>query len=69
MRTSAPLLPVRMERRSDGDHELIIEPEVKLPTDGDGTVTFLTRRINEIVAKWVEQRPGHWMWLHRRFKV
>jgi len=68
LRTGAPLLPVRIERRDDGDHDLVVEPEI--PTDGccgEEGVREITARVNRIVESWVRGRPGHWMWLHRRW--
>jgi KDO2-lipid IV(A) lauroyltransferase len=68
LRTGAALVPVRIERREDGDHVLTVEPEVQLPASrDDDAIGQLTLRINEIVATWVRRNPAHWMWLHRRF--
>jgi KDO2-lipid IV(A) lauroyltransferase len=68
LRTGAALLPARIERRDDGEHDLIVEPEI-LPDDlgGEGREVALTARINGVVEGWVRARPEHWMWLHRRF--
>ncbi|MCP4674518.1 MAG: lysophospholipid acyltransferase family protein [Deltaproteobacteria bacterium] len=68
LHTGAALLPVRVERRPDGDHDIVIEPEIqdtKVPeTD---RIQALTRKINALVGNWVTRRPELWMWLHRRF--
>jgi KDO2-lipid IV(A) lauroyltransferase len=67
-RTGAALLPVRIERGEDGNHNLIVEPEIVVDDCQKGEeIEMLTERINRVVAGWVRQRPDHWMWLHRRF--
>ena len=68
LRTGAALLPVRIERREDGDHDLFVEAEIEHDSEpGVEAEHRLTARINEIVAGWVRARPEHWLWLHRRF--
>ena len=68
LRLGAALVPVRVERREDGDHDLVVEPEIELPDNKkDEGIILLTKRINDVVANWVLTRPEHWMWLHRRF--
>jgi KDO2-lipid IV(A) lauroyltransferase len=66
--TGAALLPVRIERGKDGNHDLIVEPEIVLGECKKGEeIKVLTDRINGTVASWVRHRPEQWMWLHRRF--
>ncbi|MCP4605594.1 MAG: hypothetical protein GY847_34580 [Proteobacteria bacterium] len=68
LRTGAAILPVHIERRPDGDHDLIVEPEIpRSEQDGADEIQALTEQINGVVGKWVRHRPDHWMWLHRRF--
>jgi len=67
--TGAAIVPVRLERGPDGDHELIVEPEIPLqPGDRDQAIARTTGAINDAVGAWVAARPEHWMWLHRRFE-
>lgn len=67
--TGAAIVPVRLERGPDGDHELTVEPEIPLePGDRDQTVTRTTRAVNDAVGAWVTARPDHFLWLHRRFE-
>jgi KDO2-lipid IV(A) lauroyltransferase len=68
-RTGAAIVPVRIERREDGDHDLIVEPELALPPrDDPAFVEAVTGACNAVLERWVRERPGHWMWIHRRFK-
>jgi len=68
-RTGAALLPVRIERREDGDHDLFVEREIKIPggLSANDRVTRMTADINAVLEKWVRDLPSSWMWLHRRF--
>jgi KDO2-lipid IV(A) lauroyltransferase len=67
--SGAALLPVRLERRPDGDHDLIIEREIPLIGKEDGESNRrLAEKYNEILGVWVTHRPEQWMWLHRRFR-
>ncbi len=67
-RTGAALLPVRIERGEDGNHDLIVEPEVVVHDGEKGKeIVALTAKVNKIIAVWVRRRPDQWMWLHRRF--
>ena len=68
VRTGAALLPVRIERGEDGNHDLIVESEIVVDDCQKGEeIELLTDKINQVVASWVRRRPDHWMWLHRRF--
>jgi KDO2-lipid IV(A) lauroyltransferase len=68
LRTGAAILPVRIERRLDGNHDVVVEAPIQMEgrPNADG-VKALTRQINEVVETWIYNRPEHWMWLHRRF--
>jgi Kdo2-lipid IVA lauroyltransferase/acyltransferase len=68
-RTGAAIVPVRIERRPDGDHDLVAEPELALPpADDPGFVPGVTAACNAVLERWIRGRPGHWMWLHKRFE-
>jgi KDO2-lipid IV(A) lauroyltransferase len=66
--SGAALLPVRVERRPDGSHNIFVEPEIAIDGARDTDAKqWVTDRINNVVETWVLERPEHWMWLHRRF--
>ena len=68
-RTGAAIVPARTERRADGDHDLIVEPELALPPRGDPAfVETVTAACNAALERWIRARPGQWMWIHKRFK-
>jgi Kdo2-lipid IVA lauroyltransferase/acyltransferase len=66
--SGAPLVPVRIERLSDGRHRAIIEPEIPFfgPRTRDALIG-VTEKINEISGNWIVSRPEQYMWLHRRY--
>ncbi len=66
--TGAAILPVRIERGADGNHDLLVEPEIAIPPgDRERALAGITEAVNDAVGGWVAARPDHWMWLHRRF--
>jgi Kdo2-lipid IVA lauroyltransferase/acyltransferase len=68
-RTGAAIVPVRIERGPDGDHDLYVEPELALPdADDPELVPKVTAACNAVLERWIRARPEHWMWLHKRFK-
>jgi Kdo2-lipid IVA lauroyltransferase/acyltransferase len=68
-RTGAAIVPVRIDRREDGDHDLVVEPRLGLPPrDDPAFVEAVTAACNAVLERWIRERPGHWMWIHRRFK-
>jgi len=68
-RTGAAIVPARTERREDGDHDLIVEPMLALPPRKDPAfVEAVTAACNAVLERWIRERPGQWMWIHRRFK-
>jgi KDO2-lipid IV(A) lauroyltransferase len=68
-RTGAALLPVRIERREDGDHDLFVEKEIEMQNgiSTNDRVAQVTADINHVLEKWVQDLPASWMWLHKRF--
>jgi KDO2-lipid IV(A) lauroyltransferase len=81
--TANPLL-ARMARRFDvpvhgtrairlpGNAFLLeLTEEVALPRDARGLVDVeaATQAINDIVAGWIREHPGQWLWQHRRWRM
>jgi KDO2-lipid IV(A) lauroyltransferase len=64
-RTGAALLPAFLFRDHDGrGHELRIGEEIPV-TDVRSTLA----RIHGTLEDAIRERPDHWLWLHRRWKV
>lgn len=69
--TGAPVLPVTAERLPGGRHRVVIEPPRRADKDADRAAEVL--RITTDLNRWLEdrirQKPDHWLWIHRRWKV
>ncbi len=65
-----PVLPMSV-RRNEGSHfEVIFYPPMFYPRTGNDArdVLALTAELNRFVEGEVRARPGHWLWMHRRWK-
>jgi KDO2-lipid IV(A) lauroyltransferase len=71
MHTGAPVVPARIVYEGGGRHRVIVEPEVELTRTGERErdVVENTARFTRVVERWVRERPGHWFWMHRRWKT
>lgn len=69
LRFRCPLVPVRVERLGPARFRLTFHPPLALPDSGDrqGDVAALTGAINRQLEAWIRERPGDWLWLHRRW--
>jgi KDO2-lipid IV(A) lauroyltransferase len=66
--SGAAVVPFRAVRRADGKgHDLFLEPAWKDFPSGD--LMSDTRRVNDLVEKWVRETPEQYMWIHRRFRT
>jgi KDO2-lipid IV(A) lauroyltransferase len=70
LRTGAPVLPVFIRREPGGRRRIVFAPEVELVRTGDRErdLEVNTARFLREVERFVRERPGHWLWLHRRFR-
>lgn len=66
--SNALMLPFYPERKRDGSGYILwIEPPLEdFPSDDD--IADATK-INASIEKFVRQHPGHYMWIHQRFKT
>jgi lauroyl/myristoyl acyltransferase len=69
-RFDCPVHGVRAIRLPGGRFRLEITEEVALPRDASGRVDVVaaTALVNGIVAGWVREHPGQWLWMHRRWR-
>ncbi|MGE5546916.1 MAG: lauroyl acyltransferase [Solirubrobacterales bacterium] len=64
-----PVVPAKVERLGGARFRLTIYPPVPLSDCGDphaDTLDLMTR-LNEMIGQWVLERPGQWLWLHKRW--
>jgi len=64
-----PLLPARAERLHDSQFRVTFYPPIDFKPRGDHTQDMydLLLHINTMIGKWVMERPGQWLWIHRRW--
>jgi KDO2-lipid IV(A) lauroyltransferase len=70
MATGAPILPVTIQRLKGGRHRVTAEPAWEPRPEGDRTeeAVRVTRELNHWLEEKIRARPGHWLWIHRRWK-
>jgi KDO2-lipid IV(A) lauroyltransferase len=69
-RFDCPVVGVYVVRHPDRVFELRAEGPFTLPRDDEGEVDAraATQMINDVVAGWVRENPGQWLWFHRRWR-
>lgn len=70
-RFDCPVHGARAIRLPGNRFRLELTEAVALPRDARGQVDVegATQAINDIVAGWVREHPGQWLWQHRRWRV
>jgi Kdo2-lipid IVA lauroyltransferase/acyltransferase len=70
LKTRAPVVPAFIHRLSDGDHELVLDPEIPLVITGDldHDIVVNTARFTAAIERHVRAHPEQWFWVHRRWK-
>jgi KDO2-lipid IV(A) lauroyltransferase len=68
LRFRCPLIPVQVQRTGRCRFRVVVEPPLELPNSGDrhADVRALTLAVNARIESWLRDRPGEWLWLHRR---
>ncbi len=69
LKFALPVVPARVARLGPARfHVEIGAPLAFTPThDRHADIAALTARINAEIEAWVRERPGEWLWLHRRW--
>jgi KDO2-lipid IV(A) lauroyltransferase len=70
-RFDCPVHGARAIRLPGGRFRLELTEAIALPRDASGTVDIqaATQLINDIVAGWIREHPGQWLWQHRRWRL
>ena len=70
-RFDCPLHGARAIRLPGGRFRLELTEAITLPRDARGQVDVpaATQLMNDIVAGWIREHPGQWLWQHRRWRV
>lgn len=69
-RFDCPVHGARAIRLPDGRFRLDLTEEIPLPRDAEGLVDVAaaTQAMNDVIAGWVREYPGQWLWMHRRWR-
>jgi len=70
LRCAAPMLMGFIFRQKDGTYEVTLEevPSADLAGEEGENVLELTRRHTALLERYIRKYPGHWLWMHRRWK-
>lgn len=68
LRFECPLIPVQIQRLGPCHFHIVVEKPLPWPDSGDRhqDVRLLTAALNTRIEAWLRERPGEWLWLHRR---
>ncbi len=69
LRFKCVVAPVRVDRLKGAHFRITVgEPfEPQVSGDRDADIQAIMRRVNDTLGAWIRERPGQWMWLHRRW--
>lgn len=70
LRFACPLIPVQVIRLGPCRFRIVVEPPLPWPETGDRhqDARLLTIAVNNRIEAWLRERPGQWLWLHRRLQ-
>lgn len=65
----APVFPIHLERLEGARFRLTVEEELKRPELGEkqAEAEAMMTEMNQVLERWIRQRPEDWLWLHRRW--
>ena len=69
LRFRCPVIPGYVERIGPARFRLVCEPAMALPNSGDSRADLhaVTQAMNDTLERWIRERPGSWLWMHRRW--
>ncbi len=69
LRYDCTVLPVQVERLGEVNFRVTVHPPLELARSGDrhADVRAIMTRVNAALEGWIRERPGQWLWLHRRW--
>ena len=69
LRYDLPVIPVRCERLGGCRFRVSYYPPLAVPQTDDrkAAVLEMMTEVNRMLETWIRERPGQWLWLHRRW--
>ena len=69
-RFDCPVRGARAIRLPGGRFRLELTDPIDLPRDAEGLIDVVgaTQAMNDVIAGWVREHPGQWLWMHRRWR-
>lgn len=69
-RFDCPVRGARAIRLPGGRFRLELTDPIPMPRDAEGLidVAAATQAVNDVIAGWVREHPGQWLWMHRRWR-
>ncbi len=69
LKFKCPVFPIHVERIAPARLHVICEPVMALPATGDKErdIQQMTEDMNKVLERWIREKPGSWLWLHRRW--
>jgi len=63
------VVPVRIERLPRACFRIVADPPIDYRRTGNDerdTLAIMVR-VNQVLERWIRDKPDHWLWLHRRW--
>ncbi len=69
LKFEAPIISIGIERRKGAHFRLYVSDQITIEKTGDtvADTQALTDRINLEIEQMIRERPGQWLWFHRRW--
>ncbi|WP_215746696.1 lysophospholipid acyltransferase family protein [Gluconobacter sp. P1C6_b] len=69
LRFNLPIIPVYIVRLGEGRFRMVCEAPLQTDRTGDrhADIRSICIAMNETLERWIRERPGAWLWLHRRW--
>ncbi len=70
LQQNCALLPARTERIKGSKFRVTFYPPIEVKPSGntEKDIYAILLKINDLISEWIIERPGQWLWLHRRWK-
>jgi len=69
LRFGCAVVPVRVERLPRAHFRIVADPPIAYKSTGDterDTLALMTQ-VNQVLERWIRDKPDQWFWLHRRW--